>query len=120
MLRSSQRPSDVLYEFTSGLGGPDRAKLGILAPGWISFDAMIPGAMIHMAAPSSDTSTTAGSPVRSRPNSAAAMPPAMVSAPIESPNAAVGPTGWSAPNSVRVAPTPPRYQKLAASNPPLW
>ena len=32
-----------------------------------------------------DTSTTDGSPVRSRANSAAAMPPAMIAPPIESP-----------------------------------
>ena len=42
-------------------------------------------AIAHAPTLISDTSTTDGSPVRSRANSAAAMPPAIVMAPIESP-----------------------------------
>ena len=41
----------------------------------------------HRPVPSSDTSTVVASPVRSRWNSAPMIPPAMVMAPIESPNA---------------------------------
>ena len=48
-------------------------------------------AIAHAPTPISDTSTTDGSPVRSRANSAAAMPPAIIAPPIESPYA---PAGW--------------------------
>jgi hypothetical protein len=41
-----------------------------------SRDATIPGDIAHMPVLSSDTSTTPASPVRSRRNRAAAMPPA--------------------------------------------
>ena len=62
------------------------AKAGI---SWsVSFASTMSGARIHIAVPSSETSTTDGSPVRSRRNSAAAMPPAIVMPPAESPKAA--------------------------------
>ena len=51
--------------------------------------AMVPP-IAHMAVESSEMSTTVASPVRSRCRSAAEMPPAMVMAPIESPNAGPG------------------------------
>src|SRR5215813_10300602 len=53
-----------------------------------SLVATMSGAITHMAVPSSDTSTTDGSPVRSRRKSAAAMPPATAMPPVESPKAA--------------------------------
>jgi hypothetical protein len=55
-------------------------------PSWRAM--IVSGASTHAAVPSNDTSTTLGSPVCSRPNSAAAIPPASVIAPMESPNAA--------------------------------
>jgi hypothetical protein len=47
----------------------------------------------HMPMPSSETSTVVASPVRSRWYSAPMIPPAMVMAPIESPNAGAGGAG---------------------------
>src|SRR2546422_631573 len=65
-----------------------------------SFVAMMSGAMIHIAVPRSDTSTSAASPVRSRWKSAAATPPATVMPPAESPKAARCMTGAAAPAGV--------------------
>ena len=74
------------------------------------------GASIHIAVPSSDTSTTDGSPVRSRRNSAAAMPPAIVMPPVESPKAARCMTGAAAPGGrERVARCRRAHQNDAAS-----
>jgi hypothetical protein len=60
-------------------------------------DERDPGRERPHPAASSDTSTTEGSPCRSRFSSAAAMPPAMVIPPIESPQA--GPAGAAHPGS---------------------
>ena len=73
------------------------------------------GAMIHIAVPSSETSTTDASPVRSRWKSAAAMPPAIVMPPIESPKAARCMMGAAAPGGVSAFAMPPRHQNEAAS-----
>ena len=72
--------------------------------------------MAHRPTPSSDTSTIDASPVRSRWNSAPMIPPAMVMAPIESPNPGAGGTGTRS-YSGRWAPTatPERAQKARAS-----
>ena len=80
-----------------------------------SLVAMMSGAMIHIAVPRSETSTTAGSPVRSRWKSAAAMPPATVMPPAESPKAARCMTGWAAAGGVSAFAIPPRHQNDAAS-----
>ena len=47
----------------------------------------------HMPLPSNETSTTVASPVRSRWNSAPIIPPAIVIAPMESPNPGPGGPG---------------------------
>src|SRR5262245_22285617 len=47
-------------------------------------------AIDHAPTPISDTSTIDGSPVCARENSAAAIPPAIIAPPIESPNAPAG------------------------------
>ena len=73
------------------------------------------GASTHIAVPSSEMSTTAGWPVRSRRKSAAAIPPAIVIAPVESPNAARCMTGAVAVGGVRALAMPPRHQNDAAS-----
>ena len=71
----------------------------------------------HTAVASSATSTTTPFPVRSRAKSAAATPPASIAPLGASPNAPRGITS-GAPGAVRMSPTPPRDQKLIASNPP--
>ena len=68
-----------------------------------------------MAVARRDTSTIEASPVRSRFNSAAVMPPASVIAPIESPNAARCITGNSSPGGVSASAMPPRDQNAVAS-----
>jgi hypothetical protein len=81
-----------------------------------SLDATIIGEICHIAVASSDTSTTLGSPVRSRFSSAAAMAPAVASPPITSPNPGVGCAGGQPPSrSGIVAPMPPRAQNAAPS-----
>jgi hypothetical protein len=70
----------------------------------------------HRPVPKSDTSTTVAWPVRSRWNRAPMIPPAMVMAPIESPNP--GPGGETMRSySGRLQPTatPLRAQKERAS-----
>ena len=57
-------------------------------PSWS--DSASPAPIDHSPIPRSDTSTVVASPVRSRWNSAPMIPPAMVMAPIESPNAGAG------------------------------
>ena len=52
---------------------------------WFSNDRAMAWPIAHMPVPSSDTSTTVASPVRSRWYSAPIIPPAIVIAPIESP-----------------------------------
>ena len=65
---------------------------------------------------SSDTSTTDGSPVVARANSAAAIPPAIVMPPIESPYAPVGmPSRRSELAGVTACPLPPRAQNAVLS-----
>ncbi len=65
---------------------------------------------------SSDTSTTDGSPVRSRANRAPAIPPAIVMPPIESPYAGPGmPSGTGRSGGVTPAALPARAQKALAS-----
>jgi hypothetical protein len=73
------------------------------------------GAITHIAVPSSETSTTGAAPVRSRWSSAAAMPPAIVMAPIESPKAGRCMVGKAASGRVSAAAMPPRDQKAVAS-----
>ena len=58
---------------------------GIAGPEPWSIAAVSEQPMAHTPVPSREMSTTEGSPVRSRRKSAAAMPPAMVMPPIESP-----------------------------------
>ncbi len=73
----------------------------------------------HIAVESSEMSTTGASPVRSRWRSAAEMPPAMVMAPIESPNAGPGwLTGWGRSDGVTEWATPERAQNPSESYPP--
>ena len=77
--------------------------------------AMVPPSA-HMAVDRSDTSTTWASPVRSRCRSAAEMPPAMVMAPIESPNAGPGwLSGWGRSEGVTEWATPERAQNPSES-----
>ncbi len=81
-----------------------------------SRDSAIAWPCAHIAVPSSETSTMVASPVRSRWNSAPIIPPAMVMAPIESPNP--GPGGpTTCPYSGRVMPIamPERFQNASAS-----
>ena len=74
------------------------------------------GESCHMAVASSDTSTTLGSPVRSRLSRAAAMAPAVASPPMTSPNAAVGwPAGQPSALLGMTRRTPPRAQNEAPS-----
>src|SRR3989304_738882 len=56
-----------------GCGGRVRSPAGRSMPR--SFEATMSGAIIHIAVPRSETSTTGASPVRSRWKSAAATPP---------------------------------------------
>jgi hypothetical protein len=98
---------------TIGFGACVRGNIGI---SWsVNFASTMSGAMIHMAVPRSDTSMTDGSPVRSRRKSAAAMPPAVVMPPAESPNAARCMVGRSASGGVSACAMPPRDQNEAAS-----
>ncbi len=79
-------------------------------------DNAIPWPMAHTPLLSNDTSTIDGSPVRSRLNSAAEMPPARFVPEMVSPNA--GPGGVimpSVPGGVRVAAIPARAQKAVMS-----
>ena len=118
MFSSSQRPSLVWYGFTNGLNMDLRVKDGmpdpLPAPSMSLLDTMS-GPSTHMAVPSREMSTTGPSPVRSFWRSPAAMPPAMVMAPMESPKAAFCMTGDSAWGGVMAWPMPPRDQKEAAS-----
>ena len=58
---------------------------GLNFPLIASIAPVSPQPIAHTPVQSSEMSTTDGSPVRSRANSAAAMPPAIVMPPIESP-----------------------------------
>ena len=72
--------------------------------------------MAQRPVPSSDTSTTVPSPVRSRWYSAPIIPPAIVMAPMESPKPGAGGVGtW--PYSGRITPTatPARFQNARLS-----
>ena len=78
----------------------------------MSCDTAIVPPIAHIAVDSSEMSTTFASPVRSRWRSAAEMPPAMVIAPIESPNAGPGwLIGWGRSAGVTEWATPERAQK---------
>ena len=73
----------------------------------------------HRPLPSSETSTTDGSPVRSRANRAAAMPPARLVPEMVSPYAGAG--GVIMPSTsggVMLAAVPARHQKAVMSYPP--
>ena len=75
-MRLMNRSSAVRYTLTSGLALSVRSPCGIFEnPN--SFDATTSGDTCHMAVASSEQSTTAPSPVRSRCTRAAAMPPAV-------------------------------------------
>ncbi len=111
----SVRPSDVVYVRDSGFdpmasaggGAQGRSSTSERARAW---------PMAHMPTPSNDTSTVVASPVRSRWNRAPMMPPAMVIAPMESPNPGAG-GGGTRSYSGRWAPaaTPDRAQKASES-----
>ena len=76
------------------------------------------GARIHIAVPSSETSISDGSPVRSRRKSAAAIPPATVMPPAESPNAArcmIGRGGAGRRQRVRDAAARPERRGVVAA-----
>ena len=100
----TSRPSLVRYRLTSGFGRLSRVIFGGACPN--SFDMTMSGELTHIPNASSDTSTTAASPVRSRCNSAAAIDPAIVRPLGRSPNAAgcVGPYGSSPYFSVFITP----------------
>ena len=68
------------------------------------------GESIHMASPSSDTSTTGASPVVARCSNPAAMPPAMAMPPARSPKAGRPPMGYSLSAGVSALATAPRAQ----------
>ena len=70
---------------TRGLKPPPLLSAGICQERPVWSESAMAEAMDHAPVFSSDTSTIEGSPVRSRLNSAPAMPPAMVMPPIESP-----------------------------------
>ena len=76
--------------------------------------------IIHTPTLISETSTIDGSPVRSRANSAPAMPPAIVMPPMESPYA---PAGWlttrGLSDGVHDHAEPVRHQNVEPSYPPL-
>ena len=81
-----------------------------------SSDTAMPAPIAHMPVFMSDTSTTSASPVRSRWNSAAEMPPAMVIAPMVSPYAGAGMPGTVvASGAFALMPLVPRYQNEIAS-----
>ena len=66
---------------------------GASTAGRAASDSAMAWPIAHMPVPSSDTSTVVASPVRSRWNSAPMIPPAIVMAPIESPNPGAGGDG---------------------------
>ena len=77
----------------------------------LSSETEIPAAIAHMPVFMSDTSTTSASPVRSRWNSAAEIPPAIVIAPMVSPYAGAGIDGISSlSRGLMLSPLVPRYQ----------
>ncbi len=74
------------------------------------------GAIDHIDIPRSDTSTTTASPVRSRCNSAPAIPPARAMPEVRSPYAGPGiAVGVDAPAGVVAIDTPPRAQNAELS-----
>ena len=80
---------------------------------------MMSGLSVQMPTPSSDTSTSVATPVRSRWNKAVPMAPAIVFAPCRSKNAA----GWnigSSPGRVILAAIPADAHPAARSNPPVF
>ena len=74
----------------------------------------------HHAVLNNETSSSNASPVRSRWNNAAEIPPAMFIPPMESPNAGM-PWDKAPPSSSGVSawPTPLRVQKAVPSKPPV-
>ena len=100
---------------TSGLGLNARSPCGIFEkPN--SRDATTSGDTCHIAVASSEQSTTAPSPVRSRCTSAAAMPPAVAMPAITSPNAGETWPGGHPPSFSGITePTPPLAQYEAPS-----
>jgi hypothetical protein len=76
------------------------------------------GALNHIAVPRSELSTTVGSPVRSRPSRAAAIPPAKTRPDMPSPWPTM-PGGHSVPvTPIVVAASEPRFHQVAPSYPP--
>jgi hypothetical protein len=114
MLKLIQRPSAVRKFPTMGLtatfiAGESSGSGENVSP--VSIELVTLSAMAQMPTPSRETSTTAGSPVRSRPNNAPAMPPAMVIPPIESPYAPAGiPIGRGLSAGVALHAAPLRHQ----------
>src|ERR687883_101407 len=74
----------------SGFLDPDLSPEGPTHGNPSDIDSATAAPMAHNPVPRRDTSTTVAFPVRSRWSSAAAIPPAIVIAPIESPYAGAG------------------------------
>ena len=88
------RPSFVRYEPTSGFtyaAAPPTSRAAVCP----CSAASTSDDSVHIATPSSDTSTTEPLPVRVRLSSAAAIPNASAIAPLRSPMAPRWPMGWS-------------------------
>ena len=100
--------------------GPTESGISerIVSPVSMPWVTLAPAA--HQAVLSSETSISTASPVRSRWNSAAEIPPAMFIPPIESPNAGI-PCDRAPPSSsgVNAWPTPLRVQNAVPSKPPV-
>ena len=114
MLRLIHRPSEVRKFPTMGFTampvlGASRGRGENDSPVSIEFVRL--RAIAQTPTPSRETSTTAGSPVRSRPNNAPAIPPAMVIPPMESPYAPAGiPIGRGLSDGVALHAAPDRHQ----------
>ena len=114
------RPSLVRYIETSGLCGGVCVPIGMpLHALRCRIDASIAMPIDHTPLESSDTSTTDGSPVRSRFSSAAAMPPARLVPEMVSPYAgAGGPMITSMSRGVMLTAVAARAQNAVMSYPP--
>ena len=103
--------------FTRGLGPAARSPRGSLEiPNSPAARMLAPVA--HMAVLRRELSTTRASPVRSRWNRAAQIPPAIVMPPSRSPNAGPGGGAGQSPSGLMMSATA-RYQNEAPSKPPF-
>ena len=115
MASRTKRPSFVRYWSEMGFGLRSRSSRG-------GFEPRIPAAtmsaeIVHMACPSSDTSTIGEAPVRSRWNNAPQIPPAMVIAAGRSPIAEEPTIGQAELGGVSALANPPRATYMVLSNP---